>query len=49
MSKQSSRKGAVAFRSELQFFEVSIIDCPHNGRKDVVDKRILGAYFVRRS
>ncbi|KAJ8583651.1 hypothetical protein M405DRAFT_828239, partial [Rhizopogon salebrosus TDB-379] len=46
MSKQSSRKGAVAFRSELQFFEVSIIDCPHNGRKDVVDKRILADMLV---
>jgi 3-hydroxyisobutyrate dehydrogenase-like beta-hydroxyacid dehydrogenase len=47
MSAQSS-KNAVAFRSELQSSGVSMIDCPHNGRKDVVDKMILGACSVRR-
>ncbi|KAF8633739.1 hypothetical protein AX17_004395 [Amanita inopinata Kibby_2008] len=29
------------FRSELQSSGVSLIDCPHNGRKDVADKMIL--------
>jgi hypothetical protein len=44
MSAQSSN---VAFRSEFQSSGVSMIDCPHNGRKDVVDKMILGVYSVR--
>jgi hypothetical protein len=47
MSEQPS-KNAVAFRSEPQSSGVSMIDCPHNGRKDVVDKMIIGAYSVRR-
>jgi len=29
-------------RSELQTSGVSLVDCPHNGRKDVADKIILG-------
>lgn len=29
-------------RSELQSSGVSLTDCPHNGRKDVADKMILG-------
>jgi hypothetical protein len=29
-------------RSELQSSGVSLIDCPHNGQKDVADKMILG-------
>jgi hypothetical protein len=49
MSKQSPKKDAVTFRSALQSSGVLLTDCPHNGRKDVVDKRILSAYFVRRS
>ncbi|KAG1756175.1 NYN domain-containing protein [Suillus occidentalis] len=40
MSSQSSTK-SVGFRSDLQSSGVSIIDCPHNGRKEVVDKMIL--------
>ncbi|KAG1891522.1 NYN domain-containing protein [Suillus subluteus] len=40
VSMQSSPK-SVGFRSDLQSSGVSIIDCPHNGRKDVVDKMIL--------
>lgn len=28
-------------RSELQASEVSLTDCPHNGRKDVTDKMML--------
>jgi len=31
-----------SFRSELQSSGVSLVDCPHNGRKDVADKMILG-------
>ncbi|KDQ59460.1 hypothetical protein JAAARDRAFT_621912 [Jaapia argillacea MUCL 33604] len=30
-------------RSELQSSDVSLIDCPHNGRKDVADKMMIGA------
>ncbi|KAG2061459.1 hypothetical protein BDR06DRAFT_946888 [Suillus hirtellus] len=40
MSSQSSQK-SVGFRSDLQSSGVSIIDCPHNGKKEVVDKMIL--------
>ncbi|CAA7265191.1 unnamed protein product [Cyclocybe aegerita] len=32
---------ALAMRSELQSSGVSLIDCPHNGRKDVADKMML--------
>ncbi|KAF8559504.1 DUF537-domain-containing protein [Imleria badia] len=39
ISAQSSK--SVVLRSELQSSGVSMIDCPHNGRKDVVDKMIL--------
>ena len=30
--------------SELQSSGVSLIHCPHNGRKDVADKMMLGKY-----
>ena len=33
---------APLLRSELQSSGVSLTDCPHNGRKDVADKMILG-------
>ena len=33
---------AILLRSELQSSGVSLTDCPHNGRKDVADKMILG-------
>ena len=33
---------AALLRSELQSSGVSLTDCPHNGRKDVADKMILG-------
>ncbi|KAG0705181.1 NYN domain-containing protein, partial [Suillus ampliporus] len=39
MSTQSPK--SVGFRSDLQSSGVSLIDCPHNGRKEVVDKMIL--------
>ena len=42
ISAQSSK--SVLLRSELQSSGVSIIDCPHNGKKDVVDKMVLGMY-----
>ena len=35
---------AQLLRSELQSSGVSLTDCPHNGRKDVADKMILGIY-----
>lgn len=34
---------ATTLRSELQLSGVSLIDCPHNGKKEVVDKMIMGA------
>lgn len=33
---------SLALRSELQSCGVSLTDCPHNGRKDVADKMMLG-------
>lgn len=42
ISVQSSK--SVVLRSELQSSGVSMIDCPHNGKKDVVDKMVLGMY-----
>ena len=30
--------------SELQSSGVSLVDCPHNGRKDVADKMMIGMY-----
>ena len=33
---------SVSLRSELQCCGVSLIDCPHNGRKDVADKMMMG-------
>jgi len=33
---------SITFRSELQSSGVSLVDCPHNGRKEVADKMILG-------
>ncbi|KAG1778552.1 NYN domain-containing protein [Suillus placidus] len=39
ISSQSPK--SVGFRSDLQSSGVSMTDCPHSGRKDVVDKMIL--------
>ncbi|KAJ3512356.1 hypothetical protein NLJ89_g3567 [Agrocybe chaxingu] len=39
ISEQPPR--ALVMRSELQSSGVSLIDCPHNGRKDVADKMML--------
>lgn len=33
-------------RSQLQCSGVSLIDCPHNGQKEVADKMILGALML---
>ena len=33
---------SLVLRSELQSSGVSLTDCPHNGRKDVADKMIIG-------
>ena len=35
---------ALVLRSELQSSGVSLTDCPHNGRKDVADKMIIGVF-----
>ncbi|KAG5645015.1 hypothetical protein DXG03_007292 [Asterophora parasitica] len=37
---------SLVLRSELQSSGVSLTDCPHNGRKDVADKMILGNYHT---
>ena len=34
-------------RAKLQSCGVSLIDCPHNGRKDIADKMIMGKYRAR--
>jgi hypothetical protein len=38
-----------SLRSELQSSGVSLVDCPHNGRKDVADKMILGQKYTSSS
>lgn len=42
LSEQNSTK-SLNLRSELQSCGVSLTDCPHNGRKDVADKMMIGA------
>ena len=37
---------AAVLRSELQSSGVSLTDCPHNGRKDVADKMIIGTFTL---
>lgn len=34
-------------RSELQSSGVSLIDCPHNGRKEVADKMMIGDILLQ--
>lgn len=43
LSEQSSSK-SIGLRSELQSCGVSLTDCPHNGRKDVADKMMIGLW-----
>lgn len=45
LSDHSSGKGN-NLRSDLQACGVSLTDCPHNGRKDVADKMMLGVLFL---
>jgi len=51
ISEQTFLPRALNLRSELQSSGVSLVDCPHNGRKDVADKMIIGGlsftYFLR--
>lgn len=42
VSEQVLSPRSMSLRSELQASGVSLTDCPHNGRKDVADKMILG-------
>jgi hypothetical protein len=35
-------KSRTSVRSELQTSGVSLVDCPHNGKKEVVDKTMIG-------
>lgn len=37
---------STALRSELQLSGVSVVDCPHNGKKDVVDKMAMVDMFA---
>ena len=46
VTEQVPLSRAVLLRSELQSSGVSLTDCPHNGRKDVADKMILGIYAL---
>ena len=39
---QHMEKMPSSLRSELQSYGLSLIDCPHQGRKDVADKMIIG-------
>lgn len=41
-SEQSTSAKSLTLRSELQCSGLSLADCPHNGRKDVADKMIIG-------
>ncbi|EPT05864.1 hypothetical protein FOMPIDRAFT_1109759 [Fomitopsis schrenkii] len=44
LSEQSSK--STTLRSELQSCGVSLTDCPHNGRKDVADKMMIGGSLL---
>ncbi|KAI6109885.1 limkain-b1-type NYN domain-containing protein, partial [Pisolithus sp. B1] len=44
ISSQPSK--STALRSELQLSGVSVVDCPHNGKKDVVDKMAIVDMFA---
>lgn len=33
-------------RSDLQLSGVSLVDCPHNGKKEVADKMMTGVFSV---
>ena len=43
--QEISDQSKLSLRSELQSSGVSMVDCPHNGRKDVADKMLLGLTF----
>lgn len=43
IAEQSQLVKNTALRSELQASGVSLTDSPHNGRKDVADKMMIGA------
>lgn len=36
---------SATLRSELQSSGVTLVDCPHNGRKEVADKMLLGEFI----
>ena len=44
ITEQVPMSRALLLRSELQSSGVSLTDCPHNGRKDVADKMIIGIF-----
>jgi hypothetical protein len=46
VSDQVLRSRSQSLRAELQASGVSLTDCPHNGRKDVADKMMLGMCFL---
>ncbi|KAF9533388.1 NYN domain-containing protein [Crepidotus variabilis] len=41
ITEQSASSRSTTLRSELQSSGVSLVDCPHNGRKEVADKMLL--------
>lgn len=41
---ETAQHATASPRSELASSGVDIIDCPHNGKKDVVDKMLMGVY-----
>ena len=46
VSEHEPLSKALLLLSELQSSGVSLTDCPHNGRKDVADKMIIGTYVL---
>jgi hypothetical protein len=46
ITDQVSSARTSTLRSEFQSSGVSLIDCPHNNRKEVADKMIIGKQFV---
>ena len=47
ISEHDGSSKSLRLRSELQSAGVSLIDCPHNGRKEVADQAILGKHRIR--
>lgn len=46
LSEPAANSKSLNLRSELQLSGVSLTDTPHNGRKDVADKMMLGKFQI---